>query len=997
MKHLLLLCVSVFVFIACYTGYSQEGFYKRQYDVFEWQSITSKNTEVYYTENNLKIAEFAAQNAERALEYLKWKLGLPQIDLLQVFIYGSHNEFQQTNLTSSILSEGTGGFTELKYSRIVIPFSGDYDEFRHVIYHEVVHSYLNKYLQENASFWSSSIWGTNLLPYWLNEGIADYFSKGSTMDYETDMYMRSYLFGSKAIDPENLYGYSAYRYGEAFCNWLTLRYDRNKLSTLIKEYTEKPKNKSKNYKVTKIVGYHSITTAFQDELKKIYNEEADKFQTPDIFGDIVKRAKVTSNYYTTNPQISPDGKKIIYIGNDNDALGLYIHDVGSPKKNRILIDGWSTMGFQELVVSKHTVSWHPSSEKFVFTAKTNGYDQLYIYNIKTEDYEQRYLNFRSIQSTHWSPDGNSIVISALKNNQQDIFIYSLSDNSLIQCTNDIYYDQSAVWSRDGKSIFFTSRREKSAANINSEKEDYFSTNEFHAVYKYSVLTKSTTQLTSFFSYRIERIVPSSNDSNLMILHDKNGIYNVYRYNIEKRNETPLSNTRYAIKDFSLSYDNSKLAFTAYNGTGIDLFVLNDPNTKKATTDTLPFTRFKLFNINPKRFPLFTKDSVVKDSSSVAFTLSDTKTLDSMNMRIMSRYPMMNEINFPNPLAYDDFSVYLGYSGFSFTPTINSKITFRDLFRDKNIYTYLTIGGPTLAKSDTNAPPIMYRASLYYEMKDYIIDYTFRLYRSSYIFPNYTETGVFAEGEYVLDQKQKLQLSTFILSADRPNQGAVFFTPTLNYTYNTRKRHSSVNYTGNYVTSEIQLSPAIGKYGANFGLWTISASSDHYLAPFTSIGFDVNAGTSFGNAPPAFRIGGTPGWIVRPNTNPYLKSDLDNLAITESELFPTLQDAVFHQRYFVRGYAVNQLSNENFVTGSVYVKLPVIILGSWASFFYDIGTAFKSFDEIGVPQNTVIQSIGAACEYNLGIYTLRLELAYSLNSYPAIESPYTLMVAYGTYF
>lgn len=617
------------------------------------------------------------------------------------------------------------------------------------------------------------------------------------MDYETDMFMRSYLFGSKSVDPDYLYGYPAYRYGEAFCNWVNLRYGRDKLGMLIKEYAERSTIRSKYYNVFNI-GYEGIIREFQDELKKIYSDEADKYQLPDVIGDIIKRGKVTSNNYTSNPQISPDGKKIVYIGNDNDDLGLYIHEIGSPKKNKFLIDGWSTMGFQELIIGKHTISWHPSSEKFVFTAKSNGYDQLYIYNVKTRDYEERYLNFRSVQSLHWSPDGNSLVISALKNNQQDIFIYSLNDNSLTQCTNDIYYDQSAVWASDGKSVYFLTSREKSTSGVNGEKEDFFSTKQFNGVFKYSLSTKSITQITDLYSFRITRVLATKSDSSLFILHDKNGINNIYRYNIASRSEKPVSNTRYAIKDISLSFNNEKMAFSAYNGTSTDLFVLDNPLTKKHESDTLAFTKFKLFKSNPNRFPLFFKDSTVKSSTSAStFFKTDSKKVDTMNMRMLKQYSLTKESDFSNPVAYDDYSFYIGYSGYSFTPTVNGTLTFRDLLRDKNIYTYLTFGGPTFAGgADKNAPSFMYRASLYYEMKDYIIDYTFRVYRNSYIFPNYTETGVFAESEYVLDQKQKLQLSTYILSADKPNQGAVFFTPTLNYTYNTRERKNSVNFSGN---------------------------------------------------------------------------------------------------------------------------------------------------------------------------------------------------------
>gem|GEM_PF-4268727 len=45
----------------------------------------------------------------------------------------SHNEFQQNNAIDEFLPEGVGGVTELFKNRILVPFEGDYEKFRHVM------------------------------------------------------------------------------------------------------------------------------------------------------------------------------------------------------------------------------------------------------------------------------------------------------------------------------------------------------------------------------------------------------------------------------------------------------------------------------------------------------------------------------------------------------------------------------------------------------------------------------------------------------------------------------------------------------------------------------------------------------------------------------------------------------------------------------------------------------------------------------------------------
>ena len=63
-----------------------------------------------------------------------------------ILVYGSHNDFQQTNAVGEFLPEGVGGVTELLKNRVIIPFEGDYELFRHVIQHELTHAIVNEYV-----------------------------------------------------------------------------------------------------------------------------------------------------------------------------------------------------------------------------------------------------------------------------------------------------------------------------------------------------------------------------------------------------------------------------------------------------------------------------------------------------------------------------------------------------------------------------------------------------------------------------------------------------------------------------------------------------------------------------------------------------------------------------------------------------------------------------------------------------------------------------------
>src|SRR3989442_14224680 len=57
-----------------------------------------------------------------------------------IILYASQSDFQQTNVVDAS-GEGLGGVTEFFKHRAVLPFTGSYAEFEHVLQHEMVHQF----------------------------------------------------------------------------------------------------------------------------------------------------------------------------------------------------------------------------------------------------------------------------------------------------------------------------------------------------------------------------------------------------------------------------------------------------------------------------------------------------------------------------------------------------------------------------------------------------------------------------------------------------------------------------------------------------------------------------------------------------------------------------------------------------------------------------------------------------------------------------------------
>src|SRR5678815_2742151 len=113
---------------------------KVQYRQYDWRSISSDHFEVYFYSGMDSLSMRVLDLAEKTHAVLSKRIGHSLTHRVPIILYGSHNDFAQTNVTPELVDAGTGGFTEALRNRVVIPFTGSYEELRHVLVHELTHA-----------------------------------------------------------------------------------------------------------------------------------------------------------------------------------------------------------------------------------------------------------------------------------------------------------------------------------------------------------------------------------------------------------------------------------------------------------------------------------------------------------------------------------------------------------------------------------------------------------------------------------------------------------------------------------------------------------------------------------------------------------------------------------------------------------------------------------------------------------------------------------------
>ena len=135
-----------------------------------------------------------------------------------IVLYGSHRRFEQTNVHGGLIDESTGGFTDSRKRRIVLPFAASLADTDHVLGHEIVHAFQFDIADQHRSPLG--------VPLWFVEGMAEYLTLGPD-DPQTAMWMRDAVHGGEAAVDQGAGEsprYFPYRWGAALWAHLVDRF-----------------------------------------------------------------------------------------------------------------------------------------------------------------------------------------------------------------------------------------------------------------------------------------------------------------------------------------------------------------------------------------------------------------------------------------------------------------------------------------------------------------------------------------------------------------------------------------------------------------------------------------------------------------------------------------------------------------------------------------------------------------------------------------------------
>jgi Tol biopolymer transport system component len=549
---------------------------KVEYKDFSWKYYRVQHFEVYFSQNQGALPIIATQWIENAYEALQLDFSFTPKDRFPLIIYESPNSFAQTNIVGDIIPEGVGGFTTQIKNKIVVPFDGSYNDFRHVLHHELVHAFQFSILFDQ--FGSSFLAGSNAqLPLWFAEGLAEYLSSG--WNTEADMFlMDATIFGSVGIPGSEMNGYMAYKGGQSFFTFLASSRGE-KLFTLLLSRFKEIKNVERSFKDVYGKTPEELGEEWRTELKRLYWPEIGRRKDPSKNSVAITHHEKDRTNFNLKPRISPDGTKLAYFSDLRDFTRILVRNRKGDIIQEVGQSGFAG-SFESFHPFRSGMCWSPQSDKLAFVSSNNGQDELRLIDIKKKKLLKTYRpGLSSVYSPDWSSNGADIVFCGTDKGYSDLFIYNIGSGSLTRLTKDIFPEADPRFTRDGRGIVFsrqdtcgTARQSALDRRKNPVQLWYIDLADTHS-----------TQLT--FSLGRKKAPCFSPDGKfIMYVSDRNGIDNLYIAPLKNPDSAKaLTDVIGGISDPDWAKDSSTLVYCLFQKGGWDVWQMSDPVDKLMET------------------------------------------------------------------------------------------------------------------------------------------------------------------------------------------------------------------------------------------------------------------------------------------------------------------------------------------------------------------------------------------------------------------------------
>jgi Tol biopolymer transport system component len=552
-----------------------------QYDHFKWTVTETEHFLVHYYPEERVAAMDAARMAERAYARLSRLLNHQFREKKPLILYSSRGDFGQNNVTGD-LGEGTGGVTEALRHRMLLPFTGDYKSFEHVLAHEMVHAFQYDIFARGRAGAGLQTLAQVDPPLWFMEGMAEYLAGGPnhilTQAWVRDAALNGHLptIEQMTVRPDQ---YFPYRYGEALWEYVGNRWG----DEIIGEVLNSAPNVGieRAFKRETGLSLEDLSDEWREAMQTKHLPQVAQLERARKFSQALLNERRSGGSLFLAPSLSSDGKYIAFVSLGSFLKGevfpdLWLGDGETGRRIKRLVKSTTDPNYEELRLLYSQSSFSPDGKSLAFTAQREGRDVLYLMDVRRRKVTHRFdLPLEGVTSPSWSPDGRQLVFSGAKGGITDLFVVDRDGRNLRRLTNDRNGDNQPQWSPDGKTIAFVSDRGPQTDFDNLK----------FSRWEVSLYDLETGRISVLPGQSGQNLNPmwAPDGKSVAFVSDRTGIPNIFIYDLDKKEHYQITNVVgavLAVTEYSpvitWARQADRLAFAYYENGDYSVWSVNNP-------------------------------------------------------------------------------------------------------------------------------------------------------------------------------------------------------------------------------------------------------------------------------------------------------------------------------------------------------------------------------------------------------------------------------------
>jgi len=488
-----------------------------QWTDFHWSYYMNDNFDVYFYQGGNDLAKYAQAYAKDQIPRLEARLNSRFGKKIQFIVFNSKGDFKQSNINLEEEENGnTGGITKIIGSKVILYFDGDYTHFEAQIREGITQLLFSQVM--NGISVGSQIRNSFRydIPQWFQNSLVAYIA--DNWDSHKECRLQRGIMSGNYKKINHLQNDDALIAGYSFWNFIDEKYGSQAFNDIL-ALAENAQNVRKALLYVTGKEYKTLIEEWYAFYKARFETLLSNQPTE------VMKLKYRKYRTFTQPSISPNGKHIAYVSNDEGKIRLWLEDMQTGKRQQLFSAGYRSD--ENIDTSFPLLAWHPNSEILSFILEEKGKIQLYHLDINTGKKANTYLfDFQKVSSFSYAHKSRKIVLAATRMGKPDIYVYNLFSNTLEQITNDYHTDLNPVFTFDDRQIVFSSNRDNDTLKTDEQigfQNKQFDLYAYHYTNKGEVLQNLTRQRFS------NNILPEPlKDGSLLYLSDTTGFYNLYQ-------------------------------------------------------------------------------------------------------------------------------------------------------------------------------------------------------------------------------------------------------------------------------------------------------------------------------------------------------------------------------------------------------------------------------------------------------------------------------------